>query len=40
MKISWNKLEKGREGQVEAVNLKHDQVANLLSQRGFIQPSI
>ncbi|VLP24651.1 Uncharacterized protein conserved in bacteria [Streptococcus pneumoniae] len=35
MKISWNKLEKGREGQVEAVNLKHDQVANLLSQKGI-----
>ena len=35
MKISWNKLEKGREGQVEAVNLKHDQVADLLSQKGI-----
>ena len=35
MKISWNKLEKGREGQVEAVNLKHDQVADLLSHKGI-----
>ena len=34
MKISWDKLEKGREGQVEAVNLKHDQVADLLSHKG------
>ena len=38
MKISWDKLEKGREGLVEAVNLKHDQVADLLSQDG-IYPS-
>ena len=35
MKISWDKLEKGREGQVEAVNLKHDQVADLLSHKGI-----
>lgn len=35
MKISWDKLEKGREGQVEAVNLKHDQVANLLSKKSI-----
>lgn len=35
MKISWDKLEKGREGQVEAVNLKYDQVADLLSQKGI-----
>ena len=35
MKISWDKLEKGREGLVEAVNLKHDQVADLLSQNGI-----
>ena len=35
MKISWDKLEKGREGQVEAVNLKHDQVVDLLSQKGI-----
>ena len=35
MKISWDKLEKGREGQVEAVNLKHDQVADLLSSKGI-----
>ena len=35
MKISWDKLEKGREGQMEAVNLKHDQVADLLSKKGI-----
>ncbi|WP_173254228.1 MmcQ/YjbR family DNA-binding protein [Streptococcus sp. 5346] len=35
MKISWDKLEKGREGQVEALNLKHDQVADLLSKEGI-----
>ena len=35
MKISWDKLEKGREGQVEAVNLKHDQVADLLVKKGI-----
>lgn len=35
MKISWDKLEKGREDLVEAVNLKHDQVADLLSQKGI-----
>ena len=35
MKISWDKLEKSREGQVEAVNLKHDQVVDLLSQKGI-----
>ena len=35
MKISWEKLEKGREGQVEAVNLKHDQVADLLLNKGI-----
>lgn len=35
MKISWGKLEKGREGQVEAVNLKYDQVADLLSKKGI-----
>ena len=35
MKISWYKLEKGREGQVEVVNLKHDQVADLLSKNGI-----
>ena len=35
MKISWDKLEKGREGLVEAVNLKHDQVADMLSQKGI-----
>ena len=35
MKICWDKLEKGREGQVEAVNLKHDQVADLLSKKGI-----
>ena len=35
MKISWDKLEKGKEGQVEAVNLKHDKVADLLSHKGI-----
>ena len=35
MKISWEKLEKGKEGQVEAVNLKHDQVADLLLNKGI-----
>ena len=35
MKISWDKLDKGKEGFVEAVNLKHDQVADLLSKKGI-----
>ena len=35
MRISWDKLEKGREGLVEAVNLKHDQVADLISKKGI-----
>lgn len=35
MRIPWDKLEKGREGLVEAVNLKHDQVVGLLSQKGI-----
>lgn len=35
MKISWDKLEKDRKGLVEAINLKHDQVADLLSQKGI-----
>ena len=35
MKISWEKLDKSREGQVEVINLKHDQVADLLSQKGI-----
>ena len=35
MRIPWEKLEKGREGLVEAVNLKHDQVADLLSKKGI-----
>jgi len=35
MKISWDKLEKGREGLVEAVNLKHDQVSDLLVKKGI-----
>ena len=34
MRIPWDRLDKGREGLVEAVNLKHDQVADLLSQNG------
>nr|WP_295588705.1 MmcQ/YjbR family DNA-binding protein [uncultured Streptococcus sp.] len=35
MRIPWDKLDKGREGLVEAVNLKHDCVADLLSQKGI-----
>lgn len=35
MRISWDKLEKGREGHVEVVNLKHDQVAGLLLEKGI-----
>ena len=35
MKISWQKLDKEREGHVEVVNLKHDQVANLLLEKGI-----
>ena len=35
MRIPWDKLDKGREGLVGAVNLKHDQVADLLSQNGI-----
>ncbi len=35
MRIPWDRLDKGREGLVEAVNIKHDQVADLLSQKGI-----
>ena len=35
MRIPLDRLDKGREGLVEAVNLKHDQVADLLSQMGI-----
>ena len=35
MKISWEKLDKAQGGQVEVVNLKHDQVADLLLQKGI-----
>ena len=35
MKTSWEKLDKAREGHVEVVNLKHDQVANLLLENGI-----
>ena len=35
MRIPWDRLDKGRDGLVEAVNLKHDQVADLLSQMGI-----
>ena len=35
MKISWEKLDKARKGHVEVVNLKHDQVANLLLEKGI-----
>ena len=35
MKISWEKLDKSREGEVEVVNLKHDLVSDLLAERGI-----
>ena len=35
MRIPWDRLDKERDGLVEAVNLKHDQVADLLSQNGI-----
>lgn len=35
MRIPWDRLYKAREGLVEAVNLKHDCVADLLSQKGI-----
>ena len=35
MKISWEKLNKTQEGLVEAVNLKHDQVSDLLVKKGI-----
>ena len=35
MNISWEKLDKAQEGQVEVVNLKHDQVADLLLEKGI-----
>ena len=35
MKISWEKLDKTREGQVEVVNLKNDQVSDFLAERGI-----
>ena len=35
MKISWEKLDKSREGQVEVVNVKHDLVSDLLAERGI-----
>ena len=35
MKISWEKLDKTQEGLVEVVNLKHDQVADLLVEKGI-----
>ena len=35
MRIPWDRLDKGRDGLVEAVNLKHDCVADLLSQKGI-----
>lgn len=35
MKISWEKLDRGRKGAVEALNLKHDQVSDLLAQKGI-----
>ena len=35
MKIPWDRLDKGREGLVEAVNLKHDHVVSLLQEKGI-----
>lgn len=35
MRIPWDRLDKAREGQVEAVNLKNNQVADLLLQKGI-----
>lgn len=35
MRIPWDRLDKGRDGLVEAVNLKHDQVSNLLEKKGI-----
>ena len=35
MKISWKKLDKARDGLVEVVNLKHDQVSDLLAENGI-----
>ena len=35
MRIPWDRLDKAREGLVEAVNIKHDQVAHLLSKKGI-----
>ena len=35
MRIPWDRLDKGRDGLVEAVNLKHDQVADLLLNKGI-----
>ncbi len=35
MRIPWDRLDKEREGLVEAINLKHDQVADLLSQKSI-----
>ena len=35
MKISWEKLDKGREGLVEVINVKHDQVVSLIQEKGI-----
>lgn len=35
MKISWEKLYKGREGLVEVINVKHDQVISLIQEKGI-----
>ena len=35
MKISWEKLDKGREGLVEVINVKHNQVVSLLQEKGI-----
>ena len=35
MRISWEKLDKEKEGEVEVVNLKNDQVAEMLTLKGI-----
>lgn len=35
MKISWEKLDKGREGLVEVINVKYDQVVSLIQEKGI-----
>lgn len=35
MKISWEKLDRGREDLVEVINVKHEQVVSLLQEKGI-----